>query len=381
MRLPSLLLLAGCAGAPNDSGAPAGDTLATLRWARQIADQGLATYDPAYTLLDWIPTVWAWGLHRTYAASADPRYQDWYRTWMDKTLVGFEPDDFVSSDSTSPALIAATLMWEEDSSAYTTITDAADAYIASVPRVSNGAMVHWGPLNPWGFPSDQVWVDSQFMLGLFLLREGERTGDRDHIDSFVEQYTSFSELLRDPEDGLYRHAWDEAAGENIPSDDTYWARGNAWALISGAELLRTVGPEDPAWAVVAPLYAAHLEAVLALQAEDGLWCTVLNRGEDPLDYTETSASALIGYATVVGLEAGAPIDEPAARAALGRAVAGLEARLSEAGDGTLHLKGTSTGTNPGSYEDYLAVPQVDDLLLGWGSVAMFLAEADGIAVP
>jgi unsaturated rhamnogalacturonyl hydrolase len=378
-----MLPLTGCSDPKGtaDTALSEGVPLDTLPLARQVVDQGAALYDPTITLLDWIPTVWAWGVHRTYAATGDAEVQGWYRAWMDDAMADFDATHFVSSDSTSPALMAATLMWEDDSTDYAPITEAADAYLAAAPRTENGALVHWGPDNPWGFPSDQVWVDTQFMIGLFWLRQYQRTGDVAYLNEFVDQYERFSELLRDEQDQLYRHAWDDAGGVNIPSDATYWARGNAWALVSGAELLQAVGEGDPAWDRVAPLYAAHMAATLPLQADDGLWHTVLNRGDDSANYTETSASALIGYALVVGISAGAPIDEAAARAAIGRAAAGIQDRIEEDGDGVLHLEGTSMGTNPSTYEAYLAVPQLDDLMLGWGAVAMFLAEADGVVVP
>lgn len=375
-----LPLLAACTDPAPKTGdtAAAGEPLATLALAERIVDEKAAIWPPDLLIFDWIQTVWAYGVHRTYAASGDAAHQDYYRAWMDDALPDFHADEFVSSDSTSPALMAATLMWEDESADYGVIVDAAEAYIETVPRTANGAFVHWGPDNPWGFESDQVWVDSQFMLGLFLVRRWQMTDDRAWMDAFVAQYGAFSEVCRDPEDQLYRHAWDDSDGVNIPADDTYWARGNAWVLVAGAEALRAVGPEDPAWDAIIGPFQAHAEAILATQADDGLWYTVLNRGDDPANYTETSAAALIGYALVVGYQAGA-LGPGAARAAA-RALAGIEGRLSEDADG-LRLSGTSTGTNPSTYEQYLAVPQLDDIMLGWGTVAMFAAEADGLVVP
>ena len=242
MRTPHIAVLLStvllsCSGKaePHDSASPA-TRLDTLPLAEQVVAQGMETFPPEIVFFDWIPTVFAWGVHRTHAASGDATYQGWYRAWMDAALVDFTGEHFESSDATSPALLASTLMWEDGSTDYTTITDAADAYIAAVPRASNGAMVHWGPDNPLGFDDDQVWVDSQFMLGLYLLQEGRRTGDDASIDAFVAQYVAFHALLSDPDDHLYRHAWDDGDSVHIPVSASYWARGNAWALVAGAEL-------------------------------------------------------------------------------------------------------------------------------------------------
>jgi unsaturated rhamnogalacturonyl hydrolase len=366
-------------GAP-DTAEPAA-VLDTAGEAARVVDQGIGNWPADLLLMDWIQTVWAYGVHRSFAASGDPAHQDYYRAWMDDALVDFTADEFVSSDSTSPSLMAATLMWERPDADYQPIVDAADQYVAAVPRADNGAVVHWGPDNPWGFPSDQVWVDTQFMLGLFWLRQWQRTEDAAYLDEFVAQYGAFSEVCRDPVDQLYRHAWDDSNQQNIPSEAAYWARGNAWVLVSGAELLRAVGPDSPAWDAIAPPWRAHVAAVLPLQADDGLWYTVLNEPELSGNYTETSASALIVYALAVGLEAGAVEDEGAVREAVSAGVTGVQGRISEDLEGTLHLTGTSTGTNPSDLEGYLDVPRIDDLMLGWGTAAMMLAEVDGMVLP
>lgn len=381
MRVPLLSLAFACAPGAAPADTAARPTYETVALAARVVDQGVATWPAELLLLDWIQTVWAYGVHRTHAAGGDPAHQRYYRDWMDDASLEFEPGEFVSSDSTSPALMAATLMWEDEAADYQPIVDAADAYVAAVPRASNGAIVHWGPDNPWGFPSGQVWVDTQFMLGLFWLRQWQRTGEPGYLDEFVAQYLAFSEVCRDPTDQLYRHAWDDAGGVNIPASDSYWARGNAWVLVSGAELLRAVGPGHAAWDTVLPLWRAHVHAVLPLQADDGLWHTVLNRADLAENYTETSATALIVYALAVGLEAGAVQEEAPVRAAIEAGVRGVEARLREDADGVLHLAGTSTGTNPSELDGYLAVPTIDDLMLGWGTVAMMLAEVDGLERP
>ena len=131
-----------------------------------------------------------------------------------------------------------------------------------------------------------------------------------------------------------------------------------------------------------PLFTAHAEAIAAAQEPaDGLWHTVLNqpRGEDPDNYTETSASALIAYALARGVRAGA-LGGADWLAVIGRAAAGVDARI-ERGDDELVVEGTSFGTNPGDYDYYVSVDQLDDTNLAVGAAVMMLAEIHGLEDP
>jgi len=375
------LLMASCSKAPADTAAATHDT---LELAAALAAEGVATWPPESVPLGWNEAVWAFGVHRLYAASGDAAWRDYYGDWMADELPGFtgeSPREFHASDEMAPAILAATWMLETGDGSLTPITDAADHYLDTVPRTDEGAIVHWGPGSIFG-DTTQVWIDSQFMFGVYLLRQHARTGDDTYLALFTEQYLLFSDLCRDPISQLYRHAYDDVTDANIPQEETFWARGNSWVLIAAAELLALVGPDDPHAAEVLPLFTAHAEAIAAAQEPaDGLWHTVLNqpRGEDPDNYTETSASALIAYALARGVRAGA-LGGADWLAVIGRAAAGVDARI-ERGDDELVVEGTSFGTNPGDYDYYVSVDQLDDTNLAVGAAVMMLAEIHGLEDP
>ena len=367
-----VLFLTACTGEPADTGEGAHETLAL---AAALAERGAQTWPVEDLPFDLMQTVWGYGLLRLHLASGDDAWLGLDAAWMEDHVDGFTGDDprtFHSSDSMSPALLASSVMVEEPSLELEPITEAAHAYLDAAPRTDSGAIEHWAEGSAFG-EIGQVWVDSQFMFGVFLLSEYQRTGDRAHLEAWVEQYLLFSELCRG-EDGLYRHAWDDVAGENIPLDAVYWNRGNSWVLVSAAEMLRIVGPDDPAWDTIQPLFLEHAEATRSLQADDGLWYTVLNRPTGAGNYTETSGSALIAYAFEVGLDSGA-LEGEAWRVSVTAAVDGVGDRVTE----DLVVEGTSFGTNPGDYDYYVSVAQLDDIILGVGSVVMLLSEVDGSA--
>lgn len=378
-RLIPLLCLAllACQEPPDPD--PEGATLDTLPTAQRLAEEGMDRWPSDSLAFSWIETVWHFGLHRTALRTGEPAPTAAIDAWLDRGLGFFEGTDprvFDSSDSMSPATLASIRALDGPRTDLDPILDAAWHYLdEDALTTSEGAITHWGEGAAID-ASDEVWVDSQFMFGMFLLAEHDRTGDPALLDRFVEQYVLFSDLCRDPTDQLYRHAYNDTTGTNIPTEAVYWARGNSWVLISAAEYLARADREGAGYAQVASLFEAHVDAVTAVQADDGLWHTVLNspQGPDPANYTETSASALIAYALARGTDS--VLTDGAVDPVLTRAVRGLEGRLTEV-DGQLSLAGTSFGTNPGDYDYYVGIVQLDDQLLGVGSVLMAFAEADG----
>ena len=355
------------------------DTEATVQ---RIAEQASVRWDPSSLSLDWSQTVLAWGFLRAHAAFPAAGHDGFVTTWMTSHLPEFEGPDgrtFNSSDSMSPASAAAAAMVLDGDLPYTPITQAAFDYLDDLPRTEDGAIPHWGPEHPLFGDTRQVWVDSQFMVGMTLLQEHLRTGEPGLLDTWVTQYRLFSQLCRDEGDQLYRHAWDDIGQVNIPSEALYWSRGNSWVLVSAAEFLR-IAPEHAGAAEIAALFIAHLDAALATRRDDGRFWTVLNApmGDDARNYPETSGSALIGYATAVGLRAG--VLPPSYGAALSDIVAGVAGQLVEE-DSRLVLLGTSFGTNPGDYDNYVNTPTLPDQIVGVGAALMLLSEVHGLVDP
>ena len=348
----------------------------TLAIAIELAAAAQDRWEGAELSFDWQQTVLAYGFARLYAATSDEQYRDFYRDWLDAGMQErwsdpADPPRFISSDSLSPSILAALAMAEDPSADYSPILETADAYLAEVPRTSEGAVIHWGPEHPIFGDDPQVWVDSLFMVGVYLVQRGAQTGDATWRDDWAEQYLAFSTHCRDEADDLYRHAWDVDDEVNIPTDDTYWGRGNAWVLVSAAEALRLGGTAPDSVGGAAPLFEQHAAALVELQDGSGAWRTVVNDPRDDAyaNYLETSATALIGYALLQSTET--------PPASIDAAVEAVISRIEEGDDGFVTLTGTSAPTNPSDYEHYVAVDQLDDQMTGIGATLMFLSEVHG----
>ena len=359
--LPLLLLAACTRPEPHE----------TLPLAVDLAAHAQEEWPVQDLPFDWIPTVLGWGVHRTFVATEDPALHAYYRDW----LLREDNPNFASSDSMSPALLASTALIEDDTLDLQHITDAATAYLLNAPRTDEGAIEHWAEGSFFG-ERQEVWVDSMFMFGLFLLQEHKRTGDEALLNELITQYLLFSQLCRDDVDDLYRHAYNDVDDVNIPAEAHYWARGNSWVLIAGTELIAELGPEDPRLDSIVPLVSTHAEALIRHQRPDGLWNTVLNVHNDDDNYPETSASALIAYGLARGIRSGL-LNNDATLEALTLAVDGVRGEVDQS-SGVPIVEEVSFGTNPGDYDYYLSIGTGDDLILGMGTVMMMMAEVDGL---
>jgi unsaturated rhamnogalacturonyl hydrolase len=98
--------------------------------------------------------------------------------------------------------------------------------------------------------------------------------------------------LQDPATNLYYHAWDNLNQNHLSG--VFWARANAWAALTASEALRLINAMNPSFMVIGDALRDQLSGLVRLQADTGLWHTVL---DDVTSYEEVSASA--GIATAI----------------------------------------------------------------------------------
>jgi unsaturated rhamnogalacturonyl hydrolase len=171
--------------------------------------------------------------------------------------------------------------------------------------------------------------------------------------------------LQDPETGLYHHAWDETS-VTLPQGQAYWARGNGWVLLADVMVLSSLSPSHPAYTSVVTAMQRHVAGLAPLQAESGLWHTVVSRSDF---YLETSGSALIGYGLQRAVRAGW-VDERYAPVAQRAILGGWEQVMA---DGS--VLNVSAPTWPMLEEQYNELPREAIQLYGQG-MALFLGSAN-----
>ena len=177
------------------------------------------------------------------------------------------------------------------------------------PRATNGGVSH-------RVETVELWDDTVYMLSMFLLEMYRLTGDDKYITDFVAQVKAHSEKLANKKTGLWVHGWDD---DTIDFDDKcsvvgwpdkitrrsseYWGRANGWITMALADALNTIPKTSPHWKVLLKEFKNIMKPLPALQNKStGLWNQLLNYPNDPLNFQESSCTAMFGYAMAIGIK-------------------------------------------------------------------------------
>ena len=163
-------------------------------------------------------------------------------------------------------------------------------YVAAVRKVADLGFDASGQMLE-AMPYHNEFSDSVFMGTAIVAQAGALTGERKYFD-MADRHLRFMEKLDLRPDGLYRHQ---------PATDAAWGRGNAFAALGLALTLSELPRDHPGYAHALQSYRALMAALLPLQTRDGLWRNVVDH---PGAYAELSATAMIGFAMLRGLEKG-----------------------------------------------------------------------------
>jgi unsaturated rhamnogalacturonyl hydrolase len=247
------------------------------------------------------------------------------------------------------------------------VTDVLSYLYEQAKRTEEGGISHLGSSE---FFTPTLWVDSLFMFGNVLTRWGVAENDERALDEYQSQFLIFADLLQD-ETGWFRHSiyWD------LPHEDVYWARGNAWVTAATAEYLRARSERGESAPAVQAAWQAQVDAVLTSQdAPSGMWWTVLDRPGET--YLETSATALFALGLARGYRDG--LFDERVLGSIGNAINGVRAQIIDDDQGRPVVTGISGPTTVGTFERYAEVALDEDIHYGVGAVILALLEVSNL---
>ena len=134
-----------------------------------------------------------------------------------------------------------------------------------------------------------------------LTKIGKLLNRPHYVEEAKRQFLLHVKYLFDPKTGLFFHGWkfDNSAeggfGHNFAR--ARWARGNSWLTIVIPDFLELLDlpPNDAFRIHLIDTLEAQCQALKRLQAENGMWRTVLDKPESEGSYQEASATAGFAY--------------------------------------------------------------------------------------
>lgn len=228
----------------------------------------------------------------------------------------------------------------------------------------------------------QMWLDGLYMGGVFALQYAKRYGDDSLVEMVVYQESLMRKNMYDAKTGLLFHAWDETRRAPWSDPETgcspeFWGRSLGWYGIALADFLDELPADHTARSDLSAALDGFVQALVRFQDETtGLWYQVVDKGDRPDNWLETSCTSLFVYTIAKAYKHGAA-DEEALEAAR-KGYKGLLDRLKFDEDGRLIVPEICIGTSAGDYQNYVTRPVSENDLHGVGAFILACVEMDGL---
>lgn len=319
-----------------------------------------------------------YGMQMIYKKSNDQRYIAYIKSWVDKYVTKKGHINPIRTghnlDIIQPSNLLFDLAEGSDDLRYKLCATKTRKKYDKFPMNSKGGF--WHKAN---YPN-QMWLDGQYMAIPFLARYGATFAEPGLDQDFcyrtaVYQLKLMADHALDQDKKLLYHGWNdnktaEWADPTTGLSPEFWSRGLGWycmALVDTLEYLPTdySGYQD----------LKHILQTIAAGLQKyqdpltGLWFQVVDKGDYPENWLETSGSAMFVY-TLKKAAAKGYIDEENESVAK-KGWNGLKSMVSFSSDGKVVIRGTAQAMGIQSdYSNYVNKSRVDNLPHGMAAVMM-----------
>jgi len=252
---------------------------------------------------DWGPAVFLYGMTKNIQFSSNSKkliqyIENYHEYW---SLKGLPKIDW--ADKCPSALSAFYLAKNNDNYNYWPSIEKVIRWIKNAKRNDLKSLNHFGN-KTWMtklFPAS-IWVDSLVMWNILALKYALYNQDEDLKEFALKQPLIFEQNLKDPETGLFYHAWNIAKGRPFPKRNTFWLRGNGWVLTALIDMLELINKDNKYYAKLKNIFIDLAKSINRYRLKSNYWDTLLAFPGD--GYEESSGSALIAYAYLKGYRMG-----------------------------------------------------------------------------
>ena len=261
------------------------------------------------------------------------------------------------------------------------VLDEQFSQFAIQPRVAEGGFWHKKVYQ------HQMWLDGLYMGCPYYARYAAKflTGDeqRKAFDDIANQFVVVTRHTYDAKTGLYRHGWDEAKEQVWADKETgqsahAWGRALGWFAAAIVDTLEFFPADHPGRESLLKLLREYSSSLVRWQDASGAWWQVADQPGREGNYLEATATALIGYAMMKGVNNGWLGESERVAAANAWEALNRDFLRTDSG-GTVSLTrccavaGLSADRD-GSYEYYLREPIRDNDAKGVGPYMLLAVE-------
>lgn len=318
---------------------------------------------------DWPQGVGLYGINKLQKLNILENNNEFFYNWFKKNIERGLPTKNVNT--TTPLLTLIDLCDVYDDKEFEELClEWADWLMKDLPKTKENGFQHVTSAlhgrDGLTLNEGQLWIDTLFMMALYLNKMGVKYKREDWIAESIYQVLIHIKYLYEKKNGLFYHGWTFIENNNF--GEIFWCRGNSWFTLGLMEFIESSEEyiEKGTKEFMLATYRAQVEKLAELQDVSGGWHTVL---DDKDSYLETSGTASIVAGIFKGIQSGI-LDKKYEEVAL----KGLNFILENiAEDGTvLNVSGgTGIGMNKEHYKNIIIAP----MAYGQSLTIVALAEA------
>ncbi len=255
------------------------------------------------------PGVALSAIKEVYLKTQDRRYFDYIKRNMDEFI---QPDGSIKTyflddynlDQINQGKTLFFLYEATGSDAYKKAAYLLRKQLQTHPRTSEGAF--WHKLK---YPH-QIWLDGVYMAGPFYAEFAKTFDEPAGFDDVANHILVAAKHTRDEKTGLMVHAWDESRNQIWADPETgkspnFWGRAYGWYMMAIVDVLDFLPADHPQRDAIIQVFERSAKSWADVQdSETGVWWQVLDRGDLPGNYLESSASCMTVYAIAKAVRKG-----------------------------------------------------------------------------
>lgn len=353
-----------------------------VEWAKAACDSLMTKFKP-----EELPPAKRWHYHagiflygmlQVWEKTGEDVYLNYPKGYVD-SLVDSNGNFFFARDELDAimaGLLLFTLDEEFDDRRYRVAADKLRQLFNTLNRTTEGAFWHKDK-----YPY-QMWLDGLYMGGVFAVIYAQKYDDPQLIEMVLDWEHLMRKHMSDERTGLLYHAWDESRQFPWANPDTgcspeFWGRSLGWYGMALVDFLDELPADHPGRQELALVLNRFVHSIIGFQDEKtGLWYQVVDKGDRPDNWLETSCSSLFVYTISKAFQHGC-VDESALEAAR-RGFRGLTERVYFDEEGRLVVPDICIGTSAGDYQNYITRPVSENDLHGMGAFILACAAIDGL---
>ena len=314
---------------------------------------------PQMDFWDWPQGVALFGMYLYYKETGDREILAYLKDWFKRNIEQGLP---VKNINTMCPMLTLTYLYEEtkDKAHLKLLKEWLDYAMNELPRTEEGAFQH---ITAGGPNEGQLWDDTLYMTVLFVTRMGVILKEEKYIDESIRQFMVHLKYLTDVKTGLFFHGWTFIEKNHFAN--ALWGRGNSWYTAGLVDYLDMADLPDGVRLYLISSFERQVRALKELQAENGMWHTLL---DDKNSYVEASATAAFAYGILKAVRKGY-ISKEYEETGL-KALNAIASHIDENGV----LNQVSMGTGMGEDLDYYRTIPICPQLYGQSMAILLFAE-------